>query len=67
MMGQPHNKVSLGALRELNRMTQGDVANRIGIPVSDLQAYEQDSGQAPCGVIVKLCRLYRLPTAEMIL
>ncbi|QKS46716.1 helix-turn-helix transcriptional regulator (plasmid) [Paenibacillus cellulosilyticus] len=50
----------LRCIRIQRDLSINEVALGIGIPREELIRYELDSRQAPCGIIVKLCRMYNV-------
>jgi len=39
----------------------------LSISVEDLRIFEEKSGETPCGVIMRICRLYAIPSADLII
>lgn len=59
-------QISFREAREKKRMSLKEVADKIGVSVYELKEYEVSAGKTPCSVVVKLCRLYMIKSAEQI-
>lgn len=57
---------SLRFFREMSGLTISIAAVMLSISVNELERFEANSGDAPCGLIVKICRLYGIPSADHI-
>lgn len=56
----------LQLLRQQSELTQSEVANYIGIKAGTYSTYENGTREAPAEIIVRLSKLYNIPT-DMIL
>jgi len=60
-------KISLQGAREKLKLSVDDVAKQINIEVVELKYYEDNTEDTPCSIIVKLCRIYNIISAEQIM
>lgn len=54
-------------MRLARRMLISEAASELGVTEEVLIEYECDGGKIPCGVAVKLCRLYGIPSMDFII
>lgn len=53
-------KGRLFMLRKAKRMSQGDIANEIGINIRTYQNYENEKNSIPHDIIIKLAKIYNV-------
>lgn len=53
-------------LRQENRLTQDDIANKIGKSTGNVSAYEKGKTLPPVDVIIKLCEIFKVSLDDIV-